>query len=140
MNWVFHSANRKRKVHLDVARELPSIANAAPNRTKRRTGNPSIDSVCDLSGNLGQTETSVQDRIQAFPSVDNRGDIDHFAIWTGDTVLVQEDLPVLVNLVPERNSGDGKFWHFRDILEAWDELADGDISRIDICRVIGPPK
>ena len=140
MNRVFHTANRKRKVHLDVTRELPSITNAAPNRTKRCTGNPSIDSVCDLPGNLGQTKTSVQNRVQASPSIDNRGDINDFAIWTSDTVLVQEHLPVLVNLLPERNTSDGKFWHGRDLLETRDELADGNISRVDICRVIGPPK
>ena len=59
MDRVFHTTNRKRKVDLYVTRELPSLSNPTPNRTKRRTGNPSIDSVRDLPGNLRQTETRV---------------------------------------------------------------------------------
>jgi len=140
MNWVFDTANRKRKVDLGVTGEFPSLANAAPNRRERRTRDPSIDSVGDLSGNLRQSETSVQNRVQAFPSIDNRGDIDYFAIRAGNTVLVKEDLPVLVNLVPERNLSDGEFWHGRDFLEALDEFAHCDISGIEICGVIRPPK
>jgi hypothetical protein len=38
MNWVFHTADRKGKVDLDVTRELPSFTNAAPDGPKVAPG------------------------------------------------------------------------------------------------------
>ena len=136
MNWVFDPADRKGKVDLGVTGNPPSVTNTLPNRTKIRTGDPPIDGIGDLPGNLCQTETGVQDSVQARPSINNRGDIDRFAIWTSDTVLVQEDLPMLVILFPERNLGNGEFWHVRDIFKAGDKFANCDITRVFICRVI----
>ena len=140
MNWVFHTANRKSEVNLGITREPPSIPNTAPNRTKRRIGDSSIDSISNLPGDLGQTEASVQDHVQLVPSIDNRGGIDRFAVRAGDAIRVQDDLPVLVTLFAERDLSDGELWHVRDVFKAGDEFADGYVSGIGIRGVIGPPE
>ena len=140
MDWVFHTADRKGEIDLDVTRELPSFTDAAPNSTKRRTGNSSIDGVGELPGDLGQTETGVQNSIQAIPSINDRGDVNHLAVRTGDTILVQEDLPVLVVLFVDRHLSDGDLRHLCDVFEAGDEFADGDVSRIKVRGVIRPAK
>lgn len=71
MDRIFHTADRKGQVDLDVTREPPSFANTAPNRAKCRTRNPSIDGVGKLPWNLGQTEPGIQNCVQATPSVNN---------------------------------------------------------------------
>ena len=88
MNWVFYTPNQNGNVDLDVTREHPSITNTAPNRAKCRIGNPPINGIGDLSGNLRQTEASIQNCVQAVPSVDDRGGVNVFSIWTNDPVLV----------------------------------------------------
>jgi len=71
MDWVFHATDCKGEVDLDVTREHPSITNAAPNGTKCCTGNSPIDGIGELPGNLGQTETGIQNCVQALPPIDN---------------------------------------------------------------------
>jgi hypothetical protein len=138
MNWVFHTADRKRNVDLSVAGDHPSVASTIPDITICRTGNPPVDYIGNLPRHLRQSETGIQDRVQAVPSIDNRGDIDHLAVWTDDAILVQEDLPMLVTLVPDRDLGDRDLRHLRDIFEAGDEFSDGDIARVEIRGIIRP--
>lgn len=140
MDWVLHTTNSEGDVNLDLTREHPSLTGAAPGVTKRCIRDFSIDGIGNLPGHLRQTKTRVQNRVQAWPPIDNRGDVDHFAVRTGDAILIQKDLPVLIALFPDRNFGNGKLRHLCNILKAGDNFTNGDISGIEIRGVIRPAK
>jgi hypothetical protein len=80
-------------------------------------------------GTCGKVKPVSKTAFKRFPSIDNRGDIDHFAVWTDDTILVQEDLPMLVTLFPEGNSATGSFGIPVMFSKPGNEFANGDISR-----------
>ena len=130
MNRDLHTADHEGNVDLGVTGKHPGFTSAAPDVTKGCAGNPSIDSIGDLPWHLRQGETSVQDGVQAGATIDNRGDVDHFAVWPDDTVLIQENLPMLVTLVADRNLSDGELGHLRDVFETRNEFADGDVTGI----------
>lgn len=140
MNWDFHAADRESDVDLNVTGEHPGLTSAAPNVTKSCAGNSSIDGIGNLPWHLGQSKPSVQNRVQARPSIDNGGDIYDFSVWSDDTIFIQEDLPMLVTLFSDRNFSDGDLGHLRDIFETGNEFADGNIAGIEVCGVIRPAK
>jgi len=47
---------------------------------------------------------------------------------------------MLVILFPDGNHSNRKLWHVRDVFEPGDELADGNVSGVEICGVIRPPE
>lgn len=138
VNWVLHTADDKSKVYFGITGDHPTLTSAAPNVTKRCTGDPPIDGVGNLPRHLRQTEASIQNGVQTGPSIDNRSYIDHFAVRTDDAILVYEDLPMLVILIPDRNLSDGELWKRCDVFKAGDKFTDGDITGIEIRGVIGP--
>jgi hypothetical protein len=140
MDWVFNAADRKSEVDFDITREHPSLPSAAPSIAKRRARNLPIDGVRNLPGYLRQAEPGIQDCVQAGASVNNRGDVDYFAVRTDDTILVQEELPMLITLFPDGNLSNREFRLLRDVFEAGDEFADGDIAWIKIGGVVRPAK
>lgn len=140
MDGELHAADHEGNVDLDVTGEHPGFTSAAPDVTKGCAGNPSIDSIGDLPWHLRQGETCVQDRVQAGASIDDRGDVNHFSVWPDDTVLVQENLPMLVTLVPNRNLSDGELRHVRNVFETGNELGDGEVTGKEIGGVIRPAK
>lgn len=88
MNRVFHATNRKGKVDFGATRNFPSLADTVPDLTKCCTGDPPINGIGNLPGDLRQTKTGVQNCVQASPSIDNGCGVNRFAIWTGDAVTV----------------------------------------------------
>ena len=140
MDWIWHTAKNEGKVDLGITGEHPSLTSTAPNVTEGRAGNSSVDRIGNLPWHLWQTETGVQDRIQATPPIDNRCNVDHFPIGADDAVFVQENLPMLVVLLANGHLRHRELRHQGDILEAGDEFADGDIARIEIRGIVRPAK
>lgn len=140
MDWILHTANNEGKVDLSITGEHPSFTSTAPNVTESRAGNSSIDRIGNLPWHLRQTETGVQDRIQARPPIDKRCNVDHFPIGANDAVLVQENLPMLVVLFANGHLRHRELRKLGDILETGDEFADGDIARVEIRGIVRPAK
>lgn len=47
---------------------------------------------------------------------------------------------MLITLFPDGNLSDGELWHLGDVFETGNKFADGYITGIEICGVIGPAK